>query len=279
MQIDWFTLGAQAFNLVLLAFLLWRVLYRPVRGAVERREERIRSHMEEAVEKMEEAESEREEYQRRKEELEGKSDELLAEAERAADERRDELRAEIQEDMDRLRKEWRDSVRKEMDDFLEELSGRSRDQLFDLLRRALGDLVETQPGEAVTRAFVASLEDAPDDEVEAFTDALVEADGVCRISTSLDLPDEGLSRVREVLKGWLPEGRELDLRVESDDDGPRGIELWAGDRKMAWTVEAYVEELRSSAEDILRAEAGEDDEDYEPEPASDRSASGASESA
>lgn len=268
MQIDWFTLGAQAFNLVLLGFLLWRVLYRPVRRAVDQREERIRSRMDEADQKLEEAESAKEEYERRKDELEGKGDELLAKAEREADERRDELRAEIDEEMDRVRNEWRDSLRKGMDDFLEELSNRARDEFLDLLRRALDDLVDAQPGNAVTRAFARSLNDAPDDDVEAFTDALVEAGGVCRISTSLDLPDDGLAGIRDVLNGWLPEGPELDLRVESRERGPNGIELWAGDLKMAWTVDAYIEELRSSVEEMLRAET-----------ASERSASGVSERA
>ena len=41
MLIDWFTVGAQALNFVLLVWMMRRYLYRPILNAVDAREKRI----------------------------------------------------------------------------------------------------------------------------------------------------------------------------------------------------------------------------------------------
>ena len=54
MLINWFTVAAQVVNFLILLYLLKRFLYRPILGAMEERERRIASAMEEAT-KAEEA--------------------------------------------------------------------------------------------------------------------------------------------------------------------------------------------------------------------------------
>ncbi len=41
MLIDWFTVGAQAVNFIILVWLLERYLYKPIRNAIDAREKRI----------------------------------------------------------------------------------------------------------------------------------------------------------------------------------------------------------------------------------------------
>ncbi|MEX2465710.1 MAG: hypothetical protein WD995_02300 [Gemmatimonadota bacterium] len=254
MQIDWFTLAAQTFNFVLLGFLLWHVLYRPIKSAVDEREQRIESRLEEAREQRADAESTKEEYERRKEELEGKRDELLAEAEREADERRSDLREEVKQEVWKAREDWMESLREDEEEFLDELSRRSREEIFRLTQRAITDLMGSQPEQALLDTFLRRAEETLPDERESFAAALTDAGGECRVRTSIEIPEDGAARIVGLLEKWV-EKQELDLRVDVDPDGPRGIELWAGDRKIAWTVDAYVEELRQSTAEILREES------------------------
>lgn len=271
MRIDWVTLGAQVFNFALLGFLLWLVLYRPLKAAAEERERRIEERLAEAEEEQEEARAMKEEYRGRKVELEEKSAELLAEAEAEAEERRKELREELRQEIRGVREEWEASLRSDMDQFLDELARRSRDEIFHILRQALDDLLETAPGEAVLETFLHAAEKSPEDDRERFMGALAESDGACRLRTALELPDDAEDRVRELLRAWMEENGEMgevggiDLALEEDADGPRGIELWAGHRKLAWSVDAYLEGMREELTELLKEEAGEGEEDEKDE--------------
>jgi F-type H+-transporting ATPase subunit b len=256
-EIDWFTVGAQGFNFVLLAILLWFVLYRPVRNAVDRREEEIRTRMETARKKEEEAQTLMEEHGRKQAELEEEWDSRIREAEAEAEERRKELRRELRKEVEQARQEWRQSLRQERESFLNEFSEHVQSQVFAVIRQALEDLLDGGPAEAMVRTFLRQAREAPEEEREALVQALSQAEGACTIRTSLDLPRDEQDRIRDLLLDWVSgdngEGG-VEIEVEMDEEGPKGIEVWAGDRKMSWTVEAYVEGLREEVARVLDSE-------------------------
>ena len=45
MLIDWFTVGAQAVNFIILVWLLKRFLYKPILNAIDAREKRIATEL------------------------------------------------------------------------------------------------------------------------------------------------------------------------------------------------------------------------------------------
>ena len=51
MLIDWFTVGAQAVNFLVLVWLLRRFLYRPILKAIDAREKRIADQLADAAKK------------------------------------------------------------------------------------------------------------------------------------------------------------------------------------------------------------------------------------
>ena len=55
MLIDWFTVGAQALNFIILVWLLKRFLYKPILNAVDAREKRIAAELADADAKKAEA--------------------------------------------------------------------------------------------------------------------------------------------------------------------------------------------------------------------------------
>ena len=59
MLIDWFTVGAQALNFIILVWLLKRFLYKPILNAVDAREKRIAAELADADAKKAEAQKER----------------------------------------------------------------------------------------------------------------------------------------------------------------------------------------------------------------------------
>jgi F-type H+-transporting ATPase subunit b len=63
MLIDWFTVGAQVLNFLILVWLLKRFLYKPILHAIDEREKRIAKELADADAKKAEAEKERDEFQ------------------------------------------------------------------------------------------------------------------------------------------------------------------------------------------------------------------------
>jgi F-type H+-transporting ATPase subunit b len=62
MLIDWFTVGAQALNFLILMWLLKRFLYHPILAAIDAREQRIAAQLADAEAKEAEANKERDEF-------------------------------------------------------------------------------------------------------------------------------------------------------------------------------------------------------------------------
>ena len=58
MLIDWFTVGAQAVNFLILVWLLKQFLYRPILDAIDAREKRIAGQIADAKQTMAEAHKE-----------------------------------------------------------------------------------------------------------------------------------------------------------------------------------------------------------------------------
>ena len=97
MLIDWFTVGAQALNFVILVWLMRRFLYKPILDAIDAREKKIAAELADAAAKKAEAKKERDEFQHKNEEFDQQRAALLSKA-------TDEAKAERQRLLDEARK-------------------------------------------------------------------------------------------------------------------------------------------------------------------------------
>ncbi|MGL6052044.1 MAG: hypothetical protein ACRC16_19025 [Aeromonas salmonicida] len=84
MLIDWFTVGAQVVNFLILAWLLKRFLYHPILDAIDAREKRIATELANAAQQQASATEERENFEQRNSELDRNKATLLKEATEAA---------------------------------------------------------------------------------------------------------------------------------------------------------------------------------------------------
>ena len=89
MLIDWFTVGAQALNFLILVWLMKRFLYKPVLNAIDAREKLIAAELADAAAKKTEAQKEGDDFRKKKEDLDQQCAKLLSTAtEEAGTERR-----------------------------------------------------------------------------------------------------------------------------------------------------------------------------------------------
>ena len=80
MLIDWFTVGAQVVNFLILVWLLKRFLYRPILDAIDAREKRIARELADADATKAEAQKERDEFRHKNEAFEQQRTALMNKA-------------------------------------------------------------------------------------------------------------------------------------------------------------------------------------------------------
>lgn len=253
MQIDWFTFGAQVFNFVLLVYLLKRFLYRPVLNAIEQRAAQVQGRLEEARRKEEEATAERERYRALQEDLERSRSSVLGAAEEEAERRRRELTAKVRSEVQTVREEWRESLRRQRESFLDEMSRRMSRDVFDLVERVVEALTDSELEDRTVDVFLSRLSKADESQRKEFTAAVEGEEGRVRVRSSFPLTSEQRRRFAESMSTWLGPS-EPDFQWEDDSDLALGIEVRAGDRKIAWSVDDYLDVLRSETAAYLDAE-------------------------
>jgi F-type H+-transporting ATPase subunit b len=247
-RIDWFTLAAQVLNFVILVFLLKRFLYRPVLDTIARREEGIRSRLEEARLREEAAAAESARLRREWEQLDATRADLLREAEREADERRRELAEEVRGHARKVREDWRAALLQQRTAFLQDLRRRVGQETFRLAARVVRDLGDAELEDRVIRVFLARLQGLPAEERAKFVDALERSGGRIGIKSAFPLGPERREELEGAVRSWTG-SIAPHFHFEQDPELALGIEMRAGDRILGWSLRSYLEELEA---DVVR---------------------------
>jgi F-type H+-transporting ATPase subunit b len=251
MLIDWFTVGAQILNFLILVWLLKRFLYQPILKAIDAREQRIAGELADADAKKSEAGAERDEFSRKNADFDQQKAALLHEAKEAANAERQRLLDAARDEASLLSRKREETLQREAQSLHQEIRGRTCQQVFAIARKALVELAGATLEERMVEVFVARLQALSDDEKQALTRALQTGGHPLVVRTTVELPEAqqgGLeARIRELF------GSEIPLQFETAADLVSGIELNADGQQVAWNIEAYLTELESSVSELLKA--------------------------
>ena len=249
MLIDWFTVGAQVVNFVILVWLLKRFLYRPVLDAIDAREARIAQQIAEATATQVSALREQEDFKHRNEDLDARREALLKQATVEADVERQRLADAARQVADAAATRRRDAERHESERLRRGLAERTRAEVFAIARRVLADLADTSLDERVAAVFLRRL-CALDTATLASLASGLDA-GMPRATVrSAFVPSDAQ---REVLRSAVvaalapsrsgTAGSPIDVVFETASDLSGGIELVVGGRKLGWNVAQYMDAL------------------------------------
>src|SRR5579871_4525076 len=113
MLIDWFTVGAQALNFLILVWLMKRFLYKPILRAIDEREKRIAAELADADAKKAEAQKERDEFQQKNAEFDQQRATLLSKVTDEANAERQRLLEDARQAADALSAKRREALRRD----------------------------------------------------------------------------------------------------------------------------------------------------------------------
>jgi F-type H+-transporting ATPase subunit b len=253
MLIDWFTVGAQIFNFLLLLFLLRHFLYGPITKAMDRREERIAGKFHEAEGELAAAEGKLAEMNRREQGFEKEQERRAREEEEAAEVRRRQLLKRAREEADEIRRAWKEGLRREKERFFGELKQRAGEEVMRISRRAVSDLADEEFEHRLVEVFVRRLESLEGAEREHLVSA-AQGEGAT-IDTPMELSPELRQRTTAAIHRAA--GAEVPVEYRADPQSPPGIDLNVGGMRFSWGVESYFDAMEKYLCELLDLSDGE----------------------
>lgn len=248
MLIDWFTVIAQIVNFLILVGLLKYFLYGRILRAMDQREERIASRLEEAQQREQEAEEERQHYQARQRELKQQQDDILDQTREKAEAERKRLMDEAREEVEEVKSKWYEALEREKTTFLQDLRQRAGQQVYHITRQALEDLATADLEQQIIEAFCRRLQELPQEKRRELTDILRQG-SEATITSAFDLSQAARQKIEGILQDYMQDG--ANLRYQTSPEVISGIELKAPGHKIAWSLDHYLEALEAETREML----------------------------
>ncbi|CAM2890433.1 hypothetical protein LEAN103870_07160 [Legionella anisa] len=242
MLIDWFTVGAQVINFLILIWLLKRFLYRPILHAIDARETRIASVLAAADAKEAEAQKERDTLRHQNEEFNEQRATLLKEVTHEATVERKRLVDEARCDAEALRLQWKEALRREQLNFSHELTTRIEQEVFSIARKVFMELANTKLESQIVDVFLSQQRSAKDQIVSMTQDL---SHGVL-IRTGFDLSSVEQTSIEEAIQKLI--SASVLVQFETSVNLISGIELIINGQKMGWSMADYLSDLQNQVD-------------------------------
>lgn len=244
MLIDWFTVGAQALNFVILVWLMKRFLYKPILRAIDAREKRIAAALSDAQATMAKARAERDGLQQKNEELDRQRAALLHKAQEDAKSENERLVGQARAAADILRARRLGTLDAEIKGIYQDIHEQIQQEVFTIARRALTDLAATGLEERMVEVFIHRLHEVDDTVKEGFAGAIKTAPApMLLVRSAFALPMEQREAIQKALNDAF--STEAPVRFETAPGLVSGIELNANGQKIAWSIADYLESLKT----------------------------------
>ena len=268
MLIDWFTVGAQALNFLILVWLMRRFLYKPILNAVDEREKRIAEELSNADAKKAEAQKEHDEFQHKNEEFDQQRAELLSKATDEAQAERQRLLDEARKAADALSAKRQEALRNDAHNLNQALSRRAQQEVFAIARKALTDLATVSLEERLGEVFTRRLREMDGKAKEGLGEALKKSSSPAIVRSAFDLPVAQQAAIQNALNETF--SAEIRVQFETAPDLIGGIELTTNGQKVAWNIADYLASLEKGVDELLnekdKQEAKAEPKPSEPEP-------------
>jgi F-type H+-transporting ATPase subunit b len=250
MLIDWFTVGAQALNFLILVWLMKHFLYKPILNAIDTREKRIAKELADADAKKTEAQKERDEFQKKNEEFDQQRAALLTKATDEAKAERLRLLDEARKAADALSAKRQESLINDAQNLNQAISRLTQKEVFAITRKALTDLATVSLEERMGEVFTRRLRELDDKAKIVLGGALKKNSEPALVRSTFDLPAEQRAAIQNALNETF--SAEIHLRFETSPDLVSGIELSSNGQKVGWSIADYLASLEKGVGELLK---------------------------
>jgi F-type H+-transporting ATPase subunit b len=248
MLIDWFTVLAQVINFLILVYLLKRFLYKPILKAIDAREKRVASQLQEAAEQKTAADEQHKKFDSLNQELHKNKENLIAAAQKEAEAEQQRLMDNARKEYDVLRRRLHDALEKERSDIAVNLKKSVQEETFEIARKTLADLAGVSLEAQIIDVFIQKIKTISQEEKVQLIDALQSAIEPVRVQSSFEMNAAQKAACTEAIKDLL--GENTKMKFETTNDILSGVELSANGFKIAWNINEYLGSLEKRIKDF-----------------------------
>jgi F-type H+-transporting ATPase subunit b len=252
MLIDWFTVGAQLLNFLILAWLLKRFLYRPVLDAIDAREKRIAGELATAASKLADAQREHDEFDRKNKAFDDERGALAAKAAKQSAEEREAVLKQARKDADELRATSAIALAADRALVGRQVTRLAEREVFAIARKALADLASASLEERMGEVFTRRLRILDAKTKALLAAALKGSADPALLRSSFELPAADRATIQNALNEAF--STEVRVRFVTVPDAVCGIELLANGQKLAWSIADYLKTLEQQLDALLLTE-------------------------
>jgi F-type H+-transporting ATPase subunit b len=257
MLIDWFTVGAQALNFLVLVWLLKHFLYQPVLDAIATREKGIADKLADADAKQAEARKEHADFDAKNKTFDDQRGALLQKATDDAKAERDHLIDDAHKQTDELRAAQATALKNDQIRLGKEITRNAAEEIFAIARKTLADLATASLEERVGAVFTRRLREMDGKAKETLGAALKSSKVPAVVQSAFDLPAAQRANIQNALNETF--SADIPLRFEAAPDRICGIELTANGQKVGWSIASYLtaldRKIQASLDEIKMTQA------------------------
>jgi len=215
MQIDWWTFGLQGINFLVLVWLLWRVLFRPVKAIIEKRKTVADRAFAETEAAKQEAAAEKKKFAEARAQLARDHSDMVKAAHEEIEAERGKILDQARRDAKGIVEEARTKIAQERKTALTELRG----EIVGLATDLASKILQGAGGNVTGDVFLGQLEDRlqglPAEERNRLAADLTEDDAHLTVATAAGLDRKEEVRWRERLVACLGQDVEMDFATDA----------------------------------------------------------------
>ena len=250
MLIDWFTVAAQVCNFLILIWLMKRYLYKPILYAIDERETRICTEIENAKKVQSEALALKDEFIHKNDVFDQermmRMHKVIEDASIEHQKRFDDVRkgAEV------LYGNMMDTLRNETRDLHISITRRTQQEVFSIVKKTLIELSSTNIEEHICNVFTHRLRNMDEQERIKFSEALKMNSLATVVRSAFNLTEEGRNNIIRVMKETF--SADVQVSFETDPNLISGVEISTDGQKVSWNIAAYVSSLERGIDELFK---------------------------
>jgi len=249
MLIDWFTVGAQALNFLILVWLMKRFLYKPILSAIAQREAGIADQIKKAAAAQAEGERLRDDFSKKTTEFDAQHSDLINKANAEAEAVKTRLCEEANKAADSIRQKRQEMLLQEDQVLHDAILVKTQQEVLSISRKLLTDLSSARLEDQFCHVFVQRLHELEGTSKEALATALRSTTEPALLCSAFELSTQDRDNIKDALNRFF--SLSVNLRYEIQPNLIGGIELSVNGQKLCWSIAEYLTSLQAGVDEIL----------------------------
>ena len=242
MSIDWITVLAQIINLLVLALILKKFLYKPVLNMIDQRQALIDGEIQKAHEAAQQAQKDEAAYAEQIRRFKAEKHARLQQVEAEAKTLQTTLTSEIKKTMAERKKQWESSLTQEKEAFNRELRDQIAQQFVVLARQVFKDMANTSLQEQMQVCFLKKLATLPKRTNQQIIQSALKEKHI-KIVLALPYTTQQIKSLKAQIKKVLHLPKSVRMSVETHPRDICGLSLVIRDERINWTLSDYLDTL------------------------------------